>query len=125
MTPSTTGRYIVDAGAGPPGTTSADGTSSSATTSRALQRADLVGDEAEEGRAAQEGGVPDGRDHADPRGGAHGVVGGRAHADREAQRGAEPQSTMPATAPAGPAKTIRSTPTAAAAIVDQSTAGRP
>ena len=55
----------------------------------------LVAEEAEHRRAGEEGGVPDRGDHADPRGGVRLLVGGRAHPDREAERGAEPPEDDP------------------------------
>ena len=50
-----------------------------------IEGADPVGELAEQRRPGQERRVAQGRDHADPRGGAGRVVGGGAHADREAE----------------------------------------
>ena len=54
-----------------------------------VEGADLVAEGAEQRRTGQEGAVADRRHHADPGRGAGGLVGGRAHPDREAEGGAE------------------------------------
>ena len=59
--------------------------SRAATASRACSVPKRVPEEADQRRAAKEGAVADGGDHADPGGRIRRVVGGGAHADREAQ----------------------------------------
>ena len=71
-------------------TSSAEGIRSTATTSSASRVPTWSPRKPSSGGPARNARVPDRRDHADPGGGAPRVVGGGAHADREAERGAEP-----------------------------------